>query len=156
MPQGGVHAFDRLVSTIPLPELVAALGDNTPPSVADVARHLRASTRSRWPSWNFETNLGDNFAVHIADRHILFHRLTKVDCLLPAGDGDGTSTLMAEVTFRQGDPVSVLSDAGLFDRILADLERLKFIDAAADCILHKMRKNSTMPTSSTISITGRT
>ncbi len=58
---------------------------------------------------------------------ILFHRVSKLNFLLPEDRHGGPSVLMAEVTYRPGSALARLADDELLRRIGDDLTRLGFI-----------------------------
>ena len=72
--------------------------------------------------------MGDNFAIMVADKDILFHRISKLDFLVPEEDRDGATRIMAEVTYRAGDRISQLTDAEMLHQVIEDLARLGFIE----------------------------
>jgi protoporphyrinogen oxidase len=47
-------------------------------------------------------NIGDNFALYCANKKTVFHRLSKLNFLGGSYKSGGSSTLLAEITFRPG------------------------------------------------------
>jgi protoporphyrinogen oxidase len=142
---GATREYDRLVSTIPIPELVCRIEPPPPPAVAAAAQDLKFNSIAICMLHVRGDHLGDNFAVMVPDRDIIFHRLSKLDFLLPPEDADGGapvcgsgSRIMAEVTYRASSPTARMSDAALLDRIVADLARLKFIDGPGDVLAREV------------------
>jgi protoporphyrinogen oxidase len=123
-----VRQYDRLISTIPVPDLVSSLVPAVPAAVSEAAENLKYNSIAICLLHVSREHLGDNFAVMVANREVLFHRLSKLDFLLPAEARDGTTRLMAEITYRQGDRISQLGDADLLGRVVEDLVELGFID----------------------------
>jgi protoporphyrinogen oxidase len=132
--------YDRLVSTIPIPDLIETLGDGTPPEVANAARKLRFNSIAICMVRLRKDQLGDNFAVNLADKSILFHRLSKLNFLTPSDAEDGTTSVMAEVTFRRGDVVDRMTNDELLDRVVGDMVRLGFADGRQDCLAAEARR----------------
>jgi protoporphyrinogen oxidase len=124
-----IHHYDRLISTIPVPDLVSSLVPAAPADVREAAQNLKYNSIANCLLHVSREHLGDNFAVMVASRDILFHRLSKLDFLLPLDARDGTTRIMAEITYRQGDRISQLSDSELLRRVVEDLARLGFIDS---------------------------
>jgi protoporphyrinogen oxidase len=124
-----VRQYDRLVSTIPVPDLVSSLAPAAPAEVCEAAQDLKFNSIAICLLHVARDHLGDNFAVMVADRDILFHRLSKLDFLLPAEARDATTRIMAEITYRHGDRISQMSDPELLRRVVEDLARLGFIDS---------------------------
>ena len=128
---GAEHDFDRLISTIPIPDLVGCLEPAPPPAVADAAGRLKFNSIAICCLQVAQDGLGDNFAVMVADRDIVFHRVSKLNFLLPEDRHGGPSVLMAEVTYRKRSALARLDDDELLTRVAADLARLGFIASPA-------------------------
>lgn len=124
---GESKTFDRVISTIPIPELISSLEPPAPQPVRDAANSLKFNSIAICLLHVKADKMGDNFAVMVPDKSILFHRLSKLDFLLPEESRDGTTRIMAEVTYRAGDWISQLSDRQLLDRVADDLARIGFI-----------------------------
>ena len=124
------RTYDRLISTIPIPELIAALDPAAPPEVTHAAQNLRYNSIAICMLHVTRDRLGDNFAIMVANRDILFHRISKLDFLVPEDQRDGATRIMAEVTYRQGDRISGLNDEELLNQVVADVVRLGFIESA--------------------------
>jgi protoporphyrinogen oxidase len=131
---GPAKGFDRLVSTVPIPDLIAMLDPVAPESVRAAAQSLKYNSIAICLLHVKTDKLGDNFAVMVPDKKILFHRLSKLDFLLPEESRDGTTRIMAEVTYRAGDSISRLNDRELLDRVSDDLSKLGFI-AGRDAVM---------------------
>ena len=101
---GASREFDLVVSTIPIPELICRLQPAVPQHVAAAARDLKFNSIAICMVHVRQDRLGDNFAVMVPDRDIIFHRLSKLDFLLPPEDQGGGSRIMAEVTYRGTSP----------------------------------------------------
>jgi protoporphyrinogen oxidase len=75
--------------------------------------------------------IGNHFALYIPDPDVIFHRLSKLNFLGEAYCRDGdASTLMAEVTFRPSSYLGTLDRAAIERRVVDDLVKIGFIDAA--------------------------
>ncbi len=120
------RCYDRLVSTIPIPDLIEALGPTVPANVRTAAQSLRYNSIAICQVRLRRDTLGHHFAVMVADKQILFHRLSKLDFLRPEEALDDTTTLQLEVTYRAGDLIDQMPDAQMESRVIADLERLGF------------------------------
>jgi len=128
---GGEKKFyDKLISTMPVTEMIPLLQPAVPEAVQLAAKNLRFNSIAICLIHVTRDHLGDNFAVMVPDKTILFHRISKLDFLVPDEDRDGTTRFMVEVTYRAGDQISKLSDTELLDRVVNDLVKLKFIDDA--------------------------
>jgi protoporphyrinogen oxidase len=135
---GASREYDLVVSTIPIPELICRIEPAVPSPVVGAAKDLKSNSIAICMLHVRRDHLGDNFAVMVPDRDILFHRLSKLDFLLPPEQADGTTRIMAEVTYRASSPTARMSDAVLLDRVVADLARLKSIDGPGDVLTREV------------------
>ncbi len=124
LADGTPRCYDRIVSTIPIPDLIEALGPTVPDDVCTAAQALRYNSIAICQVRLRRDTLGQHFAVMVADKQILFHRLSKLDFLRPEEALDETTTLQLEVTYRAGDLIDQMPDAQMESRVIADLERL--------------------------------
>ena len=65
------RTYDRLISTIPIPELIAALDPAAPPEVTHAAQNLRYNSIAICMLHVPRDRLGENFAIMVANRDIL-------------------------------------------------------------------------------------
>jgi protoporphyrinogen oxidase len=123
-----IASGDRIVSTIPLQELAGCL-DDVPPEVDAAVKNLRYNSvaciqigiRGTVPplSW-----------VYIPDRDLSpANRISFPSNYSSRVAPDGYSSILAEVTFNEGDPVSRMTDDDLADRVIESLERMGFLSA---------------------------
>lgn len=120
------RTYDRLVSTIPLPELLGAM-DDVPPPIRDAARGLRNNSiicvmvafRSVKPS--------PVFAVYFPQPQLVFHRVCFYDYFGGCCTPPGVSSAVAEITVNEGDGASDMRDAELVARVTAGLESEGFL-----------------------------
>jgi protoporphyrinogen oxidase len=120
--------YRTLINTIPIHELMKIWKD-----APDDAKHWLA--RLRYNSLvnvliGCNTDPGHNYtALYVPDPEILFHRLSfpkafGEQCVPPGG-----SSIMAEITTNAGeDGVWEMDDQTLTERVLADIERIGFVD----------------------------
>ena len=127
---GSTHRFERIVSAMPLHELVPRI---EPPPPADVLAALRAMRYNSIHITVLQTEddrLGDNFAVMVPRPDITFHRISKLDFLGESYHRPGTATLLAETTFRRGDRFDLPAQQ-ISEMVAGDLEKIGFSSAAA-------------------------
>jgi protoporphyrinogen oxidase len=118
--------FDRLVSTIPLPDLVGAL-DDVPEGVREAARGLRFNSLicvmvafpAHTPS--------DKFAVYFPQSHLKFHRVCFYDYFGDSCAPPGISSAVAEITVNEGDGTCGMADGELVEHVTAGLEGEGFL-----------------------------
>ena len=124
---------DRLVSTMPLNEFCNIYQDaKKPQEVLDAANNLRYNSIAICIVNVKKDYAGDNYAFMVADKNVRFHRISKLDFM---GDGyhiDGTTTYMAEITYRKNDLNDKASDKELIDSVVNGLKTIGFIDSTED------------------------
>lgn len=125
---------DKLVSTIPVQELTCryrgeagSANDAVGAYVKDLKYNsiIIAFVKAK------EDLSGSNFAFMIADKQVLFHRISKMDFLGERYQTDGAA-YMVEITFRQGDWIDRLSQPELETKILSGLREIGFIEKEED------------------------
>ena len=113
---GEKYEADRLISTIPVQELVNSYS-NSRDEIKQCSCNLRynsiiiAFVRTPYDL------CGDNYAYMIPDKNVIFHRISKMDFLGPKYHKDNEATYMVEVTFRKNDHIDALSDDELVGKI---------------------------------------
>jgi protoporphyrinogen oxidase len=120
-----VH-FDRLISTIPVHELITAL-DGVPLKVINAVNNLKYNSLITIGVGINGAKLPDLSWLYIPDKEILTHRIS-----FPSGYSTGTvppgkSSILAEITCNYGDALWNLSDDKLIDKTIDDLNRLNII-----------------------------
>ena len=135
---------DRLVSTIPVQELTCryrgeagradgngGAGQTAKDAVGAYAKDLKYNSIIIAFVKAKEDLSGSNFAFMIADKQVLFHRISKIDFLGEQYKTDGAA-YMVEITFRQGDWIDRLPQPELEMRILSGLREIGFIEKEED------------------------
>lgn len=123
---------DRLVSTIPLDAFTEVYQAEKPDYVCSAARHLRYNSIAISIVNVKIDRAEDNYAFMIADKNIIFHRLSKLDFMGKNYHKDGSVTYMVEVTFRKNDSIDKMTDLELNKKIIEGLETIGFIDNEKD------------------------
>lgn len=124
---GATRIFDRLITTIPVHTATQALGTAIEEDIAATVASLKYNSISICVVSAKQDTLGDNFAVMVPDKSFVFHRLSKLNFMGENYAGpNGETVLLVEVTFREGDLVSKMSDEELKARIVDDLDRIGF------------------------------
>ncbi len=123
--QGEVQC-KSLINCIPLHELFPLL-ENVPTEVKKALDALLYNSIHVVMVQLKSDRLGDNFALYVPDKDIIFHRLSRLNFLGPSYAVKGGSTLMCEVTFRPGSYLGSIPPEKIIDNVLKDLERVGFI-----------------------------
>lgn len=129
-------SYRRLISTIPLPELVKICADS-PAEVRAAAAQLRTNSilvvnlgigRPRISDWHW---------AHFPERDVSFFRISFphnfADNVVPPG----MSSISAEVAYSPGRPID---KAGIVDRVVDDLVRVRLL-RRDDPIVYKMTRD---------------
>lgn len=130
---------DMLVSCIPV-DTLTQLYAGIDGGVAASAQKLRHNNIMIAAATVKEDHAGDNFAFMIADRDVIFHRLSKLDFLGEAYHKDGTATYMMEYTYRDGDPLVDKHDEEIRKLFSDDLEKIGFIQAESDILSFTLKR----------------
>ncbi len=127
---GKTFSCDRVVSTIPIQEFTH-IYKPVPEPIGAAVEELKYNSIIIAFVRTKEDLSGDNFAFMIADKEILFHRISKMDFLGEEYQKGGAS-YMVEVTYRQGDWIDRLPRVELEGKILSGLLAIGFIRKPED------------------------
>lgn len=115
--------FEKIINTMPLHELEKVM--NFPNKIRGAIKKLKYNSIHIIALSLKHNNVGDHFAIYVPDPDIIFHRFSKL-CFLGdeyARPGDET-TIIAEVTFRDGDNISLMSERELVESVISGLVKL--------------------------------
>ena len=123
-----VAVTGRLVSTLPLTVLVRLLGDTLPVT----ARRAAARLRFRHVRVVFlrlaRPRCTPNATIYLPDPRLCVSRISEPKNRSAAMAPADETSLVAEVPCSSGDPISVLDDRALADRVVAELGEVGLID----------------------------
>ncbi|MCB6543283.1 FAD-dependent oxidoreductase [Desulfovibrio desulfuricans] len=128
----GSFSGDRLISTIPANLLATVYQPSVPETITRAAQSLRYNSIVIAIANVRSDKAGDNFAFMIADKKVIFHRMSKIDFLGDAYHLPDSTTYMIEITYRKNDLIDQSSDDTIRQRILEGLEHIEFIDGPQD------------------------
>ena len=83
---------------------------------------------------------GDNFALMVPDKDIIFHRVSKLDFLGKNYSVKNTTTFEIEITYRKGDKISGMSEKQIIEKIQFGLKKLSFIKNNKDVNFFSIKK----------------
>ena len=124
----GEHEFDRIVSTMPIHELIPLLHPAPPQAVVDALSKLYYNSIHITIVHAEGDHIGDHFALTIADPDVPFHRLSRLNFLGESYHNPGSTTLMVEITFRPGLKEDI-SAAEVNPLVVEHLDKLKLVPA---------------------------
>jgi len=118
--------YGELVSTMPLFELAEAM--ELPGEVSKAISELRYNSLITI-LLGVDGEQGNNYtAVYIPDTGFLPHRITFPKTMSPQNAPDGHYSVMAEITFNEGDDISKMGDGKLIRHASEGLDERKFLD----------------------------
>lgn len=133
-------SFDRLISTIPIFDLVKAL-EHVPAVVQEAMRQLKYNRLITVLIGINTPRLNDFTALYIPDRRVVPHRLGFLANFSPNCAPDGKSSILAEITCSLADnEIWNASDQAVVDRVVGDISQLGIIGAAGDICYSKVKR----------------
>jgi len=129
----GEKRFDRIVSTIPIFDLVTSL-ERVPSQVRQALRSLQYNSLIAVLVGLEGNSLPPYSAVYFPDPELKFHRVGLPPVFSSKNVPEGKSSLLAEITSKQSDSTWQLKDEELIDHVLWGLERCQLIDPGKVCL----------------------
>ena len=132
--------FDKVISTIPLQELIRAL-ENVPDEVVEAVNNLKFNSLITVGIGVDKPKLNNFSWIYIPDRGVLTHRVSFPSNYSPHVAPKGKSSVLAEITYREGDEISKMSDKDIMERTVEDLDKLGIInrDEVILTTIHRFR-----------------
>jgi len=129
LQDGTVHSYEQLISTMPLPLLVKAAGEEAPAAVKAAAGRLKHVSVRCVNLGVGRANLTDKHWIYYPEQAPVFHRIfvqgnASPHCNAPAG-----TALTCEITYSPEKPLPC-EGQGLIERCIADCLQVGIIDAA--------------------------
>jgi protoporphyrinogen oxidase/glycosyltransferase involved in cell wall biosynthesis len=133
LADGGVHCYEQLISTTPLPLLVKMAGEEAPPNVRAAASRLRHVSVRCVNLGIGRPNLTEKHWIYYPEASPVFHRIFVQGNASPHCNAPGGFALTCEITYSPQKPLPCEGDA-LIDRCIEDCIKVGII-AADDPIL---------------------
>ncbi|MDR3348949.1 MAG: FAD-dependent oxidoreductase [Acidaminococcales bacterium] len=130
---------DSLASCIPV-NVLTRLYKGIDEKTAERSRQLRYNNIIIAAATVGIDRAGDNFAFMIADKDVIFHRLSKLDFLGENYHQPGTATYMMEYTYRGGDPIAALPDVKLREAFTDGLKKIGFLQNEEEIISFTLKR----------------
>ena len=124
--QENKFSFNKLISTIPIHEIIKMIHPEPPKDIKDTIEKLKYNSIHITCIKVKGDVLGDNFAITIADPNLIFHRISKLNFLGENYHMEGYTNLMVEVTFRPGLKEDMTKEE-LEEVIIKDLEKSNLV-----------------------------
>lgn len=119
--------FEKLISTIPLQELIKALED-VPGEVVEAVENLKFNSLITVGIGVDKAKLNDFSWLYIPDKEVLTHRVSFPSNYSPYVAPQGKSLVLAEITYREGDKISRMGNNEIVEKTIEDLHRLGIIN----------------------------
>ncbi|OPY53842.1 MAG: hypothetical protein A4E49_01283 [Methanosaeta sp. PtaU1.Bin112] len=125
------RVYDRVVSTIPIPELVAVL--DTPKEIKDAVSRLKYNSLITVMIGLGRPKVCDLTWLYIPARDVLTHRVSFPSNYSPYVAPEGKSSILAEITCNIGDEIWRMGNEAVIERVVDDLHRLSIINKEEVC-----------------------
>lgn len=130
---------DRLVSTIPA-DILTSVYSNIPQSVKACGAKLKHNNIAIGVCTVSKDLVGDELAFTIADKDVVFHRLTKLDFFGEGYHMPNTVTYLIDVTYRESDRIDCLSNDQLRTEMIDGLIKIGFIECSDDIVSFSLKR----------------
>lgn len=130
---------DIVISTIPT-NILTNICTFTPKEVRESADNLKYNSIIIYMIELSKDLSGNNFAFMVADKNVIFHRISKVNFLGKSYGHENTATYMIEVTYRKNDIYDKLSSSELDNKIVEGLKTIGFMDDETEVIAKSYQK----------------
>ncbi len=130
--------YDKIISSIPIQHLTNAL-DEVPKDVKEATNNLKYNSLIT-VMIGLDTSKLNNFSwLYIPDKDVLVHRVSFPSNYSPHTTPEGKFSVLAEVTFREGDDIDKMKGAEIIEITIDDLDRLGIIDKSKVCYINVAR-----------------
>jgi len=127
-----------VVSTIPIPELIKVL-DDVPNDVIEAVEGLNFNSLITVGIGIDKPKLNDFSWLYIPDKDILSHRVSFPSNYSRHVAPSGKSSILAEITYREGDQISKMKDEEIAEITIENLHKLEVLNKK-DVILVTIHK----------------
>jgi protoporphyrinogen oxidase len=124
-------AYDRLVSTLPIHELVKVAAFRIPERVRQAVRRLIVNPMYLISLGVRGTEPEQMTAIYFPEKEFLVNRVSYPATFSAGNAPAGHHSLQAEITCRPDDPAWRMSDADILEHTIAGLERRKLVRRGA-------------------------
>ena len=125
--QNGEKKYDKLISTIPIFDLVFYL-EKVPQKIKIALKGLKYNSLITVMIGLNQKELPDFTAVYFPQPELLFHRIAFPKNFSQNNVPKGKSSVIAEITSKPGDKIWKMSDKKIADHVIQDLHKLKIIN----------------------------
>jgi len=126
------YEFDKIVSTIPLPELVKVL-KHVPTQIKEIVNRLKFNSLITVALGVNTPKINHLSWLYIPDKYILPHRVSFPSNYSPYVSPEDKSLILAEITCNYGDEIFISEDENISKKVIGDLHALKIINKNDVC-----------------------
>ncbi len=137
---GKTESYDRVVSSIPLPELIPLIA-RAPDDVRRAAKQLAFTTAVLINLGIDRADVSDAGITYFYDEDIIFSRVNLPHMFSPRNAPPGCGTIQAEVYFSDKYRPVPANPSDLIERVIADLRRADFIRETDKILLQDVAMN---------------
>lgn len=138
MADGTVEAYDRLISSIPLPDLVPMIS-GVPDNVACAAKGLSFSSAVMVNLGVDREDVSDAHISYVYDDNIIFPRLNFPHLLSPNNVPPGASSIQVELYFSDRYRPLQAAPSTLIDPVVRDLQRIGILTESDRLLVREAR-----------------
>ncbi len=124
--------FDKVISTIPIFNFVKVL-ENIPENITNAVSNLKYNSLITVMLGLNTKKLNKFHWLYLPDKNILTHRLIFPKNHSPNMTPKGKSSLVAEITYNEGDDISKMKDEEIIEHIIDGLHERNLIDKNNIC-----------------------
>jgi len=131
--------FDVLISTIPILDLVRSIDYDIQKEILDAVNGLKFNSLMTILLGFDYTSDNDKHWLYLPDTEILSHRTIFLNNYSAEAVPEGKSSIIAEITYNEGDKVSKMSDKEIIDHVLDGLQERNLANKNKICYSKVMR-----------------
>ena len=134
----GNFKADKIFSTIPLNEFYRLFNEKE--TIKKISNKLQYNSIII-AMVNVKGNVGgDNFALMVPNKNIIFHRISKLDFLGKNYSIKNTTTFQIEITYKNTSKIAKMRDSELFRKTISGLKELNLIKKSSDVNFKNLKK----------------
>ncbi len=136
-----IFETDRIISTMPVNEFCHIYKDsNMPEEIINASDNLKYNSIiiciiNVKPDYAFE-----NYAFMVADKNVIFHRISKLDFMGKYYHKENSTTYMAEITYRKNDLNDKSNNKQIIEKIMDGLKTIGFINSEDDINFYEIKR----------------
>lgn len=127
-----IYKFDRLISTIPLQELLDSL-EEIPVDVTNAINDLKFNSLITVMLGIDVPKLNDISWMYVPDEKVIFNRVSFPSNYSDEVSPKGKSSILAEITCSEKDPIWNMSDSEILDIVINKLDEMNIIKKKTVC-----------------------